>query len=138
MGDLAFEQIAYRRKSDMRMRANVGRLREFRRESRGAEVVENHKGLDHPSRDLRQDASDGEAAKVVLMRFENEVDDQMAPRGEMVAINGPTRLSGTAVVFFTARTTILLSMLETSPRDRIRSRRKSSKVCMSRVTMRNS
>ena len=96
------------------------------------------KGLDHPSRDLRQHASDGEPAKVVLMRFENEVDDQMAPRGDMVARNGPTRLSGTAVVFFTARTTILLSMLETSPSERIRSRRKWSKVCMSRVTMRNS
>ena len=46
--------------------------------------------------------------------------------------------SGTVVAFFTERTTILLSMLETSPSDRIFSRRKSSKACMSRVTMRSS
>ena len=45
---------------------------------------------------------------------------------------------GTAVVFFTPRMTMRLSMFDTRPSDRILSRRKSSKACMSRVTMRSS
>ena len=51
---------------------------------------------------------------------------------------GLIRPSGTAVVFFTPRITIRLSMFETRPRDSDLSRRKSSKARMSRVTMRSS
>ena len=48
-----------------------------------------------------------------------------------------TSPSGTAVVDFTDRMTMRLTTFDTRPRDRMWSRRKSSKACMSRVTMRS-
>ena len=80
MGDLAFEEIAYRGEADVRMWPDIDALGEARLERRWAEMIEEDERPHHPPRDLRQGAADLEAAaEIVPLGVEDEFDQGQAP-----------------------------------------------------------
>src|SRR5690606_13725439 len=74
MGDLPAEEIAYRRKADMRMRLDIGIADFFRRQVHRARMIHEDERPDHAPLAEWQDAGDLEtAAKAGLARIDDQI-----------------------------------------------------------------